>query len=94
MLKYEGFFRFPGTELPDFYPIFVVLNSWSGFFIFCLLGVMSTPFRTSLFGGGSLRVRLALPQLKHLNKVINILKFISLGQSIVHVHANRKERRG
>jgi hypothetical protein len=53
---YPAFIRDPNQEMVDFYPIFSVLNSWTGVFVFCLLGVVSKPFRKTLFGGGRLNV--------------------------------------
>jgi hypothetical protein len=55
---YPAYIRDPTREIPDFFPIFMVLNSWSGVFVFCLLGIFSKPFRRTLFGGGGLRVSL------------------------------------
>jgi len=43
-----AYIRFPGLELPDFYPAFQVLNSFSGIFFFCCLGVGSKRFRIAL----------------------------------------------
>jgi hypothetical protein len=54
---YPAYIRDPNVESPDFYPIFTVLNSWTGVFVFCLLGVVSKPFRATLMGGGGLRVK-------------------------------------
>ncbi len=42
--------RFPGTELPDFYPAFQVMNSFAGVFVFVFIGIGSTRFRTVLAG--------------------------------------------
>ena len=44
---YPAYIRDPNKETPDFYPIFMVLNSWSGVFVFCLLGIVSKPFRAT-----------------------------------------------
>ena len=50
------YIRFPDLELPDFYPAFQVMNSWMGVFVFILLGVTSTRFRTVLAGSVKNRV--------------------------------------
>lgn len=45
---YGSLLRFPDAELPDFYPIFMLLTSWFGVFIFTFLGMMSKKFRQPL----------------------------------------------
>ncbi|CAM6054616.1 unnamed protein product [Sphagnum tenellum] len=42
--------RYPDKEMQDFYPIFAVLNSTSGAFLFCFLGLSSGKFRDAMFG--------------------------------------------
>ncbi len=55
---YPAYIRDPNSENPDFFPIFTLLNSWTGVFVFCLLGIVSKPFRATILGGGGLRVRI------------------------------------
>ncbi len=45
---YATFINFPDKETPDFWPIFVVINSWMGVMFFMFLGVGSTKFRTAV----------------------------------------------
>merc|ERR1712241_1392266 len=49
-----AYIRFPDKETPDFFPIFQVLNAWSGVFIMFFLGMSSSRFRAGLLGNGSL----------------------------------------
>jgi len=45
-----AYIKTPDIALPDFYPVFQVLNSWSGVTTFLFLGVSSTRFRTVIQG--------------------------------------------
>jgi len=45
-----AYIRFPTLEIPDFYPVFQVLNSWMGVFAVILLGFCSTRFRVVIAG--------------------------------------------
>ena len=45
---YPTYIRFPDLELPDFYPIFMLLNSWYGVVIFVFLGIVSGKYRAAL----------------------------------------------
>lgn len=45
-----AYIRFPDLAIPDFFPVFQVLNSWLGVFVFVLLGLCSTRFRVVLAG--------------------------------------------
>lgn len=50
---FPAYIRFPDKETPDFFPIFQVLNAWSGVFVMIFLGMSSSRFRAGLFGNGS-----------------------------------------
>lgn len=54
---YPAYIRQPDLENANFYPIFAILNSWSGIFIFCFLGLSSQRFRRALIGQARSRVR-------------------------------------
>ena len=45
---YPTYVRFPDAENPDFFPIFMLLNSWFGVVIFTFLGVASKKFRDAV----------------------------------------------
>ena len=45
---YFAYIRDPDAEILNFYPIFHLINSWIGVFIFCFLGVISQKFRDAL----------------------------------------------
>ena len=47
---YPTFIRVERSERPDFYPIFSICNTWTGFVIFCFLGLFSKRFRSVLLG--------------------------------------------
>ena len=47
---FPAFMRFPDIETADFYPIFALLNSWLGVFLFCFMGLGSKKFRDALMG--------------------------------------------
>ena len=51
---FPAYIRFPDKETPDFFPIFQVLNAWSGVFVMLFLGMSSSRFRAGIFGTGSL----------------------------------------
>ena len=51
-----AYIRMYDWEIPDFYPAFQVLNSFSGLFFFIFIGVMSNRFRTVIAGQVKLRV--------------------------------------
>merc|ERR1712223_574765 len=51
---FPAYIRFPDKETPDFFPIFQVLNAWSGVFVMFFLGMSSSRFRAGLLGNGSL----------------------------------------
>jgi len=51
---FPAYVRFPDKETPDFFPIFQVLNAWSGVFVVLFLGMSSSRFRAVLFGGGNM----------------------------------------
>ena len=51
---FPAYIRFPDKETPDFFPIFQVLNAWTGVFIMIFLGMSSSRFRAGIFGNGSL----------------------------------------
>ena len=40
-----AYINFPGKELPNFYPIFQIMNSFTGIFLFCCVGIGSQRFR-------------------------------------------------
>jgi hypothetical protein len=40
--------RFPDLELQNFYPIFTILNSFMGTFLFAFMGLASKRFRKAL----------------------------------------------
>ena len=40
-----AYINFPGQEIPEFYPLFQILNSFLGIFFFCCLGIGSQRFR-------------------------------------------------
>merc|ERR1712209_277025 len=42
---YPAYIKFPGQELPDFYPVFTLFNAWMGLVIFIFLGLSSKRFR-------------------------------------------------
>lgn len=42
---YPTYIRYPDHELPDFYPIFIILFSWFGVVMFIFLGLTSARFR-------------------------------------------------
>ena len=52
-----AYIHFPGSEMPDFYPVFQVLNSFTGVYVFMFLGVGSTRFRVVIAGQVLHRVR-------------------------------------
>ncbi len=52
---YPAYIRNPDEETADFYPIFQVLNAWTGVFVMVFLGFSSSSFRAGLFGDGSLQ---------------------------------------
>ena len=45
-----AYINFPGKEFPDFYPVFQVLNSFTGIFLFICLGIGSKRFRAVITG--------------------------------------------
>jgi len=45
-----AYIRFPDRAIPDFFPVFQVMNSWLGVFVVVLLGFCSTRFRVVLSG--------------------------------------------
>ena len=49
-----AYIRFLDNETPDFFPIFQVLNAWSGVFVMLFLGMSSPRFRAGIFHTGSL----------------------------------------
>ena len=51
---FPAYLRFPDRETPDFFPIFQVLNAWSGVFVMIFLGMSSSRFRAGLLGRGNL----------------------------------------
>ena len=51
---YKPYIRFLDKETPDFFPIFQVLNAWSGVFVMLFLGMSSHGFRAGIFCKGSL----------------------------------------
>ena len=42
---YPAYIKFPGQEMPDFYPVFTLFNAWMGLVIFIFLGLSSKRFR-------------------------------------------------
>ena len=46
--SYPAFIRFPDIELSDFYPIFTVLNSFTGVFLFAFMGLGDPRFRKAI----------------------------------------------
>ncbi len=50
LFAYPTFVRFPDAELPDFWPIFILLHSWYGVAVFAFLGIASNRFRAGLLG--------------------------------------------
>jgi len=42
---YPAYVKFPGMELPNFYPAFTLFNAWMGLVIFIFLGLSSKRFR-------------------------------------------------
>jgi len=55
-----AFIRFPDLAIPDFYPVFQVLNSWLGVFVVVLLGFCSTRFRVVIAGSVKTRQKTIL----------------------------------
>ncbi len=51
-----AYVHFDGAEMPDFYPAFQVMNSFSGVYVFVLLGLCSARFRTVITGNVMHRV--------------------------------------
>eukprot|EP00090_Calanus_glacialis_P035198 TRINITY_DN60141_c0_g1_i1.p1 TRINITY_DN60141_c0_g1~~TRINITY_DN60141_c0_g1_i1.p1 ORF type:complete len:923 (-),score=185.92 TRINITY_DN60141_c0_g1_i1:73-2841(-) len=45
-----AYIRFPDLAIPDFFPVFQVMNSWLGVFVVILLGFCSTRFRVVIAG--------------------------------------------
>merc|ERR1719189_494567 len=41
--------RYPDVEKAHFYPIFKIINSWFGLFIFAFMGLFSSHYRTEVF---------------------------------------------
>ncbi len=52
-----AYIKFPGKEMPDFYPAFQIANSIQGIVVFLFIGLGSTRFRTVLAGQVLNRVR-------------------------------------
>lgn len=48
LFAYPTFMRFPDLENPDFYPIFIILQSWFGVVIFAFLALGSPHFRKAM----------------------------------------------
>ena len=48
---YQAYIRYPDVEKPHFYPIFKIINSWFGFFIFAFMGLFSSHYRTQVLAG-------------------------------------------
>ena len=65
-----AYISFPSSEMPDFYPAFQVLNCFTGVYVFILIGLGSTRFRTVLAGQVMHRVSFSL-----LCKVVYIVHF-------------------
>lgn len=51
-----AYISFAGKEFPDFYPVFQVLNSLTGIFLFLLLGICSKRFRAVITGKAGKKV--------------------------------------
>ena len=49
VFAYNAFMRYPDVEKAHFYPIFKVINSWFGLFIFAFMGLFSSHYRTEVF---------------------------------------------
>ncbi len=56
VFAYPAFNHFPDYDLANFYPIFAILDAWTGAFVFCLLGLSSRKFRGAMFGQARLSV--------------------------------------
>ena len=52
-----SYIKYEGTETPDLYPAFQVMNSWMGVFLFILFGIGSKRFRVAISGSINARVR-------------------------------------
>ena len=72
---FPAYIRDPNQETLHFYPIFTVFNSWTGVFVFCLLGVVSKPFRATLFGSGGIRVSQLAKLLQIMINLINAIMY-------------------
>ena len=46
---YNAYMRYPDVEKAHFYPIFKVINSWFGLFIFAFMGLFSSHYRKEVF---------------------------------------------
>lgn len=55
-----AYINFPGKEFPDFYPVFQVMNSFTGIFLFICLGIGSKRFRAVMTGRAGKKVRCML----------------------------------
>ncbi len=55
--SYPAFVRFPDLELKNFYPIFLILNSFMGMFLFAFMGLGCKRFRKALLSQSQKRVR-------------------------------------
>ena len=53
---YPAYIRYPDVEMRDYYPIFAIMNSCCGIFVFAFLGMSSGAFRATLLGNGNLKV--------------------------------------
>jgi hypothetical protein len=50
LFAYPAFQRFPDLENPDFYPIFIILQSWFGVVFFASMGLGMKRFRKAMLG--------------------------------------------